>query len=183
MNIFVKTKNVYEVLKCKTNEFFFLSQTWGSQPGGGPRLGKIPNFFRFFLGQTSLIWQWFLKQNRCFQNLFSLFLIDGIIQVILLTNLCNASLSPNSHTCTDNVELLWVLIRILQILVVLCPELSEPWIATIDFSFPLQIHNYNDNSQDNVMRNLVSYFSAATILLSQWRHQLPGILLKSLQIF
>ena len=163
--------------------FFFLSQTWGSQPGGGPRLGKIPNFFRFFLGQTSLIWQWFLKQNRFFQNLFSLFLIDGIIQVILLTNLCNASLSPNSHTCTDNVELLWVLIRILQILVVLCPELSEPWIATIDFSFPLQIHNYNDNSQDNVMRNLVSYFSAATILLSQWRHQLPGILLNSLQIF
>ena len=34
VNIFVKTKNVPKVLKCKINLIFF-PQTWGSQPGEG----------------------------------------------------------------------------------------------------------------------------------------------------
>ena len=55
MNIFVKTKNVPNVLKCKINHNFF-SQTWGSQTGGrgggAPDLGKIPTFSRFFFGNV-----------------------------------------------------------------------------------------------------------------------------------
>ena len=46
VNIFVKTKNVPNVLKCKINQNLF-SQTWGSQTRGRgvPDLGKIPTFF------------------------------------------------------------------------------------------------------------------------------------------
>ena len=53
MNIFVKTKNVPNVLKCKINLNLF-SQTWGSQTGGrgwgGPPLGKNSHIFPFFWG-------------------------------------------------------------------------------------------------------------------------------------
>ena len=51
MNIFVKTKNVPKVLKCKINLNFFLltNMSFSNRGGGGPDLGKNPTFSRFFL--------------------------------------------------------------------------------------------------------------------------------------
>ena len=50
MNIFVKTKNVPNVLKCKINHNFFFSQTWGSQTRGrgSPTWEKFQHFPVFF---------------------------------------------------------------------------------------------------------------------------------------
>ena len=58
VNIFVKTKNVPNVLKCKINHnFFFLTNMGFPNRGGGggvPHLGKIPTFSRFFFLGASL---------------------------------------------------------------------------------------------------------------------------------
>ena len=55
MNIFVKTKNVPNVLKCKINLIFF-SQTWGFQTGGrgggSPTWEKFPHFPVFLGGSV-----------------------------------------------------------------------------------------------------------------------------------
>ena len=53
VNIFVKTKNVPNVLKCKINHNFFSHKHGVPKQGGG---GKIPTFSCYFFWQTSLTW-------------------------------------------------------------------------------------------------------------------------------
>ena len=55
VNIFVKTKNVPKVLKCKINHNFF-SQTWRSQTGGrgSPTWEKFSHFPVFLGGERPL---------------------------------------------------------------------------------------------------------------------------------
>ena len=56
--MFVKTKNVPKVLKCKINHNLFFSHKHGVPKlgvgGRGPLLGKNSHIFPFFLWQTSL---------------------------------------------------------------------------------------------------------------------------------
>ena len=49
VNIFMKTKNVPKVLKCKINHFFSHKHGVPKLGGGVPYLGKIPTFSHFFL--------------------------------------------------------------------------------------------------------------------------------------
>ena len=58
VNIFEKTKNVPNVLKCKINHNFFHKHgvpKQGGGGGGGPRLGKNSHIFPFFFWETSFI--------------------------------------------------------------------------------------------------------------------------------
>ena len=64
VNIFIKTKNVPKVLKCKMNHklFFFTNMGFPNGGEGSPTWEKFPHFPVFFL-PTSLTWSLFIGRE------------------------------------------------------------------------------------------------------------------------